>query len=127
MKAYRMARTLAVILAAASVFASCGGGKSGGSSITAPKSSNAKLKSIVVSDCGDVFVDFSPETLSYGPYKQGNETASYTVSVEKEEDGQTVTIGGSAGLESTGKLLVGLNTVTVEVTAEDGVTKQAYS
>lgn len=124
----QMIRTLVLIIAAAStvLFASCGGG-GGKRSITPPLSSNTQLKSLSISNCGSVFIDYSPDTYAYGPYTQGNDTASYTVTAEKAEEKQVVTIGSTAALEATGSLSVGLNTITVEVTAADGVTKQAYS
>jgi tRNA threonylcarbamoyladenosine modification (KEOPS) complex Pcc1 subunit len=127
MNALRTARILTIILAAASTvfLASCGGG--GSKSRTAPMSTNTELRSLTISNCGDVFLDFDPGTYSYGPFSQGNATASYTITAEKGEDAQIVTIGQTAQLEVQGKLSVGLNVIAVEVTAADGVTKQTYS
>ena len=90
-----------------------------------PASSDAALSGLALSG---VTLDFDPATTTYA-VEVGNDLAETTVSPTVNDDGATyvVRLDGAADEDGTIPLAVGENTITIEVTAEDGETIRTYT
>ncbi|MDQ0438692.1 hypothetical protein QO014_003087 [Kaistia dalseonensis] len=95
----------------------------------APASTDATLSSLSLS-AGALEPAFASSTTSYS-IDVPNETATTTVSPTATDAGATITVNGtpvtSGGSSGAIDLDVGANTITVAVTAEDGVTIETYT
>ncbi len=91
-------------------------------------SNNANLSNLTCSG-GVILPPFDPNILSYS-VSVGNAVSSTTVTAEKEHTGATIRINGqivnSGSPSSPIALAEGSNTITIEVTAENGTTKKTY-
>ncbi|MEF3305186.1 S-layer homology domain-containing protein [Paenibacillus sp. GYB003] len=90
---------------------------------TVPASKNANLKSLQVTEAS---LGFTADNLAY-TVSVGNSVSSVTVTAAAEDAQATVTINGEAVASKTVALNEGSNSVSIEVTAPDGVTKKTYS
>lgn len=83
-------------------------------------SNNANLSSLSINGASNWSPTFNPGTTGYS-CTVPNSTASVTVNYLLEQGGATASISGANNLQ------VGFNTVTVTVTAEDGISKKTYT
>jgi tRNA threonylcarbamoyladenosine modification (KEOPS) complex Pcc1 subunit len=97
--------------------------------LTPPLSNNATLSSLTISR-GLLIPSFNPNTLSYKDFVM-NGVSSVTVTPTRNEPHATITVNGSSVTSGTASdlinLTVGSNTITVIVTAQDGLTMQVYA
>ena len=100
----------------------CGGG-GGGSTPTPPLSSDASLSSLSVSG-GMLDPAFSPAVTSYTTTVPGG-TDSVDVSATTSDGNASFTINGSTN--ATVAIVVGDNTISIVVTAENGTTTRTYT
>ncbi len=95
--------------------------------VTRAASTDATLSSLSLSGV-TLAPAFSPSTTSY-TVDAASSVSSTTVTAATTHSGATavVKLGGVVDADSTVDLAVGSNTITVEVTAEDGTTTQTYT
>ena len=91
-----------------------------------PPSTDATLKGLTLSDVN--FGTFSSATTSYTA-SVANSVTQTTVTPTVNDSGASyvITLGGVTDADGTVSLAVGNNVITIEVTAEDGVTTQIYT
>ncbi|MDR3387286.1 MAG: cadherin-like beta sandwich domain-containing protein, partial [Rudaea sp.] len=99
------------------------------SNVVAVPDSNANLNNLMVSS-GSLMPSFATATLNYTD-AVSNATTSITVTPTLADVSATVTVNGTAVANGTASgainLAVGMNNVTVVVTAQDGTTTQTYT
>jgi hypothetical protein len=111
--------------------ASNAGGHSGYSNEVSatPRSSNANLSGLILSG-GTISVPFDANTTSYVT-SVANSVSSVTVTATVYDPAATMKVNGTAVTSGSAagaiNLNVGSNTITVVVTAQDGVTTQTYT
>ena len=88
-------------------------------------SDNAALSGILLTGI-ELAPDFDSATTSYTA-SVGNSVNNTSITAEPADDSATVTINGTVGTNGEVSLNVGSNIITVEVTAEDGVTTKNYT
>jgi hypothetical protein len=88
-------------------------------------STNANLSELAA-DGITLTPEFSSDTTAYSA-SVGNNTSSATITATASDGTATVKINGAAGASREVALSVGSNTITVEVTAQDGTTQKSYT
>lgn len=122
-------RHLVLLLFSALYLVACGGGGGGGSSSTPVSSSDASLSSLVLSS-GVLAPVFDAATVGYA-VNVDNTITSISVTPTTANSNASVSVDGvvvNSGQASAAiALSVGANTITVLVTAEDGVNQRTYT
>ena len=90
-----------------------------------PPSGNANLAALTATGIS-LTPEFSSATENYSA-GVGHDTNSTTITATPADNTATVTINGTPGSSSTVDLSAGSNTVTIEVTAQDGITQKTYT
>jgi len=93
------------------------------------QSNNANLSNLSCSG-GVILPSFDSNVLSYS-VSVGNAVSSTTVTATKEHAGATIKVNGQSVISGSPSQAIALsegsNTITIEVTAEDGITKKVYT
>jgi hypothetical protein len=117
-----LAGRLGVIILAM-LFASCGGSGDASQQPSPPPGDDASLSSLTISD-GALEPEFTSAVTDYAATVAHN-TDNIVVSVTTSDSEANVTING--GSDTSVPLIVGDNTISIVVTAEDGTTMRTYT